>query len=146
MPIPFRIQHLETLQFALLKENINEEKMAFSVSFEFGIDPDAKMIRTIFRYQLLEDTATALLIEVAVHTAIKEDEFDEKLKSKEGLFIPKDFAVHLGVIAVGTTRGILHEKTKDSVLNKYPIQTINVVELINSDITFPINAEEAVSA
>lgn len=140
MLIPFRIQHIETLQFAILKEGINEDKMIFSVSFEFGIDSDAKMIRTIFHYELLEEKEVALKIDVAIHTGIHIDEFDKHLKTINGLIIPKNFAAHLGMIAVGTTRGILHEKTKDTSFNKYPIQTINVVELINSDIVFPSNA------
>ncbi len=48
--------------------------------------------------------------------------------------MPKNFAQHIGVITVGTARGILHTKTEGTILNSLIIPSINVLELVPNDI------------
>lgn len=134
--IGFRIQNIETLQYAVLQENVAENKLTLASSFSYGLDAESKIIRTIFRYELLHEEKPALLIEIAVDCAIEPASFDEKIQEANGFRIPKDLAIHFAMISVGTARGILHEKTKDLPLNKYPIPTINVKQAIHNDIVF----------
>ena len=134
--IGFRIQNIETLQYAVFQENMEESKLAIAISFSYGIDASSKIIRTTFRYELMHEDKPAILIEIAVDSGIEPISFDEKIKEANGFRIPTSLAIHLAMITVGTARGILHEKTKDLVLNKYPIPTINVTQTINNDIVF----------
>lgn len=134
--IGFRIQHIETLQYAVLQENVEESKLAFAISFSYGLDAFSKIVRTMFRYELMHEEKPALLIEIAVDFGIEPVSFDEKIREASGYRISTGLAIHLAMIAVGTARGILHEKTKDLALNKYPIPTINVTQTINNDIVF----------
>lgn len=135
--IGFRIQNIETLQYAILQESVDERKLAFAINFSYGIDTASKIIRTIFRYELMHEEKPALLIEIAVDSGIDPNDFDEKINNTTGEYrIPEGLAVHLAMITVGTARGVLHEKTKDLPVGKYPIPTINVKQAINSDIVF----------
>ncbi len=136
LQIKFRIQRIETLQFALLQEDIAEDKLAYSVNFGYAIDTDALVVRSKFRYELLRETQPCLLIEVAVDFAIEQKCFEEHFKKEGKPVIPQNFATHMAMITVGTTRGILHEKTKDSPLNSLPIPTVNVSSKITEDISF----------
>ena len=43
---------------------------------------------------------------------------------------------HLIVLTIGTVRGILHAKTEGTKYNSYILPTINVAELIKTDIVF----------
>lgn len=136
--IKFRIQRIETLQFAKLNEEIVEDKLSYAVTFGFGINPELFLTRAIFKYELVSKSISSAVIEVAVDFDIDPDCFESQFKKDDKLFIRKDFAVHLAVITVGTTRGVFHEKTKDSVLNKFVIPTIDVESNIKDDITFDI--------
>lgn len=133
--IKFRIQRIETLQFAKLHEEVNEDQLSFLVNFGFGIDPEAMFVRTTFNYELLSESKSCVIIEVAVDFEINPECFEEQFKKDGKLFIKKDFAIHLAVVTVGTARGILHEKIKESPLSKYPIPTVNVQGQITKDIS-----------
>ncbi len=134
--IGFRIQNIETIQYAILQENVEESRLAFTISFSYGLDATSKLIRTIFRYELMHAEKPALLIEIAIDCGIEPNCFDEKIREANGFRITTNLAIHFAMITVGTARGILHEKTKDLVLNKFPIPTINVAQAINNDIVF----------
>lgn len=134
--LKFRIHRIETLQFAILRHEIIVDKLAYAVNFSYGINAESLLVRSEFRYELLSEDKLSLLIEVAIDFNIEQICWEREI-SKNGKFhIPKDFAKHLAMISVGTARGILHEKTKDTNLNNFPIPTINVEHTITKDILF----------
>lgn len=132
--IKFQIHRIETIQFALLKDEITEDHLSYAVRFGFGIDTEAFIVRSMFHYELMSEKSSALLIEVAVDFRIDSESFNKEFFKDDKLFIEKGFAAHLSVIAVGTTRGILHEKTRETKLNMFPIPTINVSNQIKDDV------------
>lgn len=134
--IKFRIQNIETLQYAVIQEDLTQGKLAFEIGFGFGIDAKSKIVRSTFHYQLFSDSKSCLLIEVAMDFLIEHECFENKFKREKQLILEKGFATHLAVITVGTTRGILHEKTRNSPLNSYPIPTINVADQITENVLF----------
>lgn len=134
--IKFRIQRIETMQFAILQEEVSSEKLSYSTNFGYGIDPETSIVRSTFRYEMLCEEKSCLIIEVSMDFEIDKDCFKKYFKKNGKLLIRKDFACHLSVVVVGTTRGILHEKTKEKPINAFPIPTINVLNQINEDIVF----------
>lgn len=136
LEVKFRIQRIETLQFAILQEEVNREKLAFSVNFGFGIDPENAIVRSTFRYEMLSDDKSCLLIEAAIDFEIDKKCFETDFYKEGKLFIEKSFATHISTIVVGTTRGILHEKTREKPVNLFPIPTVNVLNQITEDIYF----------
>jgi len=138
LEIKFRIQHIETLQFAILQENITQDKLAFEVGFGFGVDTKSQIIRSTFRYHMISDLKSCLIIEVAVDFLIEHETYKKKFILGNQIIIEKGFASHLAVVTVGATRGILHEKTRKSPLNAFPIPTVNITSQITADIAFVV--------
>lgn len=134
--IKFRIQRIETLQFAILQEEVSREKLAYSTNFGYGIDPESCFVRSSFRYEMLCEDKSCLIIEVAIDFEIEKDCFEKHFKKDGKLLIEKKFASHIAVVVVGTARGILHEKTNGKSINSFPIPTINVSNKITEDILF----------
>lgn len=132
--IPFKINYIDTLQFAILQETVNDKALSLSAGFAFGIDRDTKIVRCVYRYEFFSNDTPALIIETAMDFLIEENSFNNKIVKQNELIIPKAFATHLAMILVGTTRGILFEKTKGSVLNQLPMPTIDVTKSITSDV------------
>lgn len=134
--IAFRIHRIETLQFAILIDTIDSEELTISSGFGFGIDPDDCLLRSTFKYEFQSEQKPALILEVAVDFAIEPESFSQNLKNEANYIIPKHMANHLAMITVGTARGILHEKTNGTDLNKYLIPTIDITESIREDVVF----------
>ncbi len=137
--VNFKIAKIETIQFAIVQENVNETALEIQASFGFGIDADTKIIRTTFEYSMLSENSLALKIEAAVIFEIEANCFDTVIAQKEKLIIPKEFATHMAMTVVSVTRGILHEKTRGSALNKFPLPTIDVMSSVNNDVVFEKN-------
>ena len=137
--INFKIAKIETLQFAILQESVNENALEIESAFGFGIDADLKMVRTSFEYRMLSDKNIALTIEAAVIFEIEANCFDTVLDKDAAWIIPKEFAMHMAMTVVSVTRGILHEKTRSTDFNKYPLPTIDVQRVVNNDFVIEKN-------
>jgi hydrogenase maturation factor HypF (carbamoyltransferase family) len=139
-PIAFRINHIETLQFAVLQETVNENELSLSASFGFGIDKVSKLVKCIYKYEFNSEDKLALIIESAIDFAIEDVSFKEHILKNEECILPKTFAAHIAMIVVGTTRGILFEKTKGTQIGAFPMPTINVTEHITEDVVFDLTS------
>lgn len=132
--IQFQIAKVETLQFAILQEELNENALKLQAIFSFGVDEDTLMLRCSFDYSLLSEEKQVLKIEAAVLFSIEPNCFKTKIEKENSWVIPAGFAQHMAITTVGVTRGILHEKTKTSLLNKFPIPAINVLDTVKNDV------------
>lgn len=58
---------------------------------------------------------------------------------EKGLFIlPKNFAGHLATLTASTARGILHNATEKSPLNRFFIPANNIEEMIKENVTLSL--------
>lgn len=134
--IGFIIHKIETKQFAIVSEELDESELTITSGVAFGIDEDNRIIRAMFKYEFISKDKVILILEVYVDFQIEEKCFGKQIKIKDSLVIPKDFATHLGMIAVGTARGILHEKTNGTKLNEFLMPPIDLTASIDEDIAF----------
>jgi hypothetical protein len=134
LAIPFRIKKIETIQFAIIMDELEDDKLSTIISLGFGVSSSLDVVTCKFRYELLTDNKTALVIESAMNFGIGTTNNSILSSAKNRVIIPKGFATHLAMTTVGTTRGILHEKTKDSPLNDYPLPLIDITKKIMEDI------------
>ena len=132
--ITFSIYRIETQQYAVLREEIESEKLSFQAGFSFGVDGEAGFVRSTFVYVFLSDNEPALKLEVAIEFKIENECFKSEIDKEKHWVIPKVFATHLAMVVVGAARGILHEKTRGLELNKFPMPAINVVGTLKDDI------------
>lgn len=144
LALQFRITNIETLEFAILEENYNEpEEVGLGTSLNFGFDKDNHALGVDIRFQFMQDEKPFLLITVRCEFEIEEKAWDSFIKGNT-IIIPQGFASHLAVITVGTIRGVLHEKTKETPFNDFIIPTINLTALIQEDVVLDMDeiAEE----
>jgi len=134
--IGFIIHKIETKQFAIVSEELDESELTITSGVAFGIDEDNRIIRAMFKYEFISKDKVILILEVYVDFQIEEKCFGKQIKIKDSLVIPKDFATHLAMIAVGTARGILHEKTNGTKLNEFLMPPIDLTASIDEDIAF----------
>lgn len=140
LPIPFSIGSIETKQYALVQEEVDEVNMEYKADFVFGIDPDKQLVNCRFKYELVSSNTAAIILEVSVDFILPKEIYTERIFNGQDYIIPKDFAIHHAMVTVGTARGILHEKTNGHLLNRFPIPVVDVQSAIIDDIHFVTTA------
>jgi hypothetical protein len=131
----FAIVGIRTEQFAILREekdlNIPIEVQA---GFKVGGDLEKHMVSVNPIIRFMYGQETLLLLECGCHFLFTEETWERCRNSDGHIQIPKDLLTHLGVIALGTVRGILHAKTEGSVYNHHVLPPLNLTEVFKDDL------------
>lgn len=135
-PIQFSLIGIKTEKFIIQFTPDNDSgNIEFGTQVQFFIDVESKTIICQVGLVFVQNKKEFLSIEVSCHFKISDLSWLYLYKkTKNQIVIPKGFAMHLGIITVGTTRGILFAKTENTLLNAYVIPTINLSEIIKSDV------------
>ena len=138
--VGFSLKGIVTEQFAIIKESFKDAAdINLRTDIGFGLDREKRIIRVHLKISYLCEKKPFLLLEVAVYFIIKPESHESFLNEGKSLVtVPSGFAQHLGVIAVGTARGILHSKTENTEYNKFFLPTLNLAELVKEDVVFNI--------
>lgn len=144
--VGFALIKLSTEQFAMLDSDIKSEDTDNAIELEtqikFGIDSTENVFTVYPFFKFKKEDTPFLIIETGCHFAIMK-EFWDSLISDGQMTIPKGLVTHFSVIAVGTTRGVLHAKTDGTKFNDYLLPTINLNHIITDDIKLNISDFES---
>jgi hypothetical protein len=132
MNIPFRINKIKTLQFAMFPENLINDTIRVSTRYEFQLDKENKIILCKSGFQYSQGEKVILVLQIACYFDIEEKGF-ESFKQDQKIRIPVEFMRYLATISVGTARGVIHAKTENTPLNPIVLPPINLVEAIKND-------------
>ena len=140
----FKFINIKTNEFAIIeKDYLKDGISSLNSSLNFRADPDKKIIGVKTKFQFEQKEKPILIIAITCTFGINNKSW-QKILSKESnaLVLPKNFAAHLVLLAVGTTRGVLHEKTENTPFNRFILPPINVTKLIKEDVTIKLAKEE----
>ncbi len=135
--IGFGLNKINTQQFAIIEDVYNSEDndIIIETSLGFGVDSENASIISSVKIQFQQNKNPFLIIEVSCEFDVVDESWD-KFSNTNSIIIPKRFMAHLAMITVGTTRGVLHAKTKDTKFNVFILPTINVAEMVKEDSVF----------
>lgn len=138
--IGFSLQKVTTEQFAIFDDSYKDgDDIQLGTNLKFGINDEKHLIVVILSVQFLQESKPFLKLDAACHFNIIDSAWEQFLDSKKGeITFPKGFIGHLAMLTIGTTRGILHAKTENTPFNKYLLPTINVNDIIKSDLVMKI--------
>jgi len=139
--IEFALRKIITEQFAVIEDAYKEQdELQLSLTFKFGASPTERTVTVISAFKFEVDKRPFLIIEAGCLFQISPDGWDTLLQETDKkIVIPHNFIHHLTTIAVGTTRGILHSKTENTLFNRFFIPTINVTEQIKEDVEIALS-------
>ena len=136
--VNFSLKQIRTEQFAIFPENGNSaENLELRTELNFGLDKENRIIQVRVKVVFENEGLPFILLEVACFFEIIPESFACFIINEEGkLVVPCGLVKHFSVLAVGTTRGVLHTKTENSEYNKFLLPTINVNSMIKEDLLF----------
>ncbi len=135
-PVGFRLHKITTEQFALLPEQYDAtfQEVELSVGLKFGMNDTERLIAAFVKVQFVNNGKIFLLVEIGHHYMIEPQAWQTLKPEGQKLTLPKSFAAHLVVLAIGSMRGYLHAKTENTSLSQLILPTVNVNEMVISDI------------
>lgn len=136
--INFNLLKIKTEQFAIFEENFNKnEVINLNTNLSFGLNSNDKVFLVTPKYTFENEGKPFIAIQISCFFKI-EDATWNNFKVKKQIVFPKDFVAHMAMITVGTSRGILHNKTEGTIFNEFILPTINVLEMIREDVSFDL--------
>ena len=140
--IKFRLVRLSTDQFGVLNEMYKPDApVGVYTKLSFGAQEREKIVAVSasFRFKSDENQAPFIILETKGFFHIKPESWECMYDAEANtLSLEKGFARHLGVIVVGTSRGILHTRTEGTDLNHVILPLINVEAILNEDVTISL--------
>ncbi len=136
--IGFSIIQISTEQFALLPEAYQvAEPAQIQHELSFGIDKETKRIyvKKTARFHHVGNNYPFIIIAVSCQFQVNPNDWS-MLEEAHKIVLPQHFGIHLGMLVVGTLRGVLYTKTENTIFNQFILPTIDVTALVPKDITF----------
>ena len=144
LALSFKLVDISTNEFAILEDSYSDgDTVQMSTFLNFGHDREHRVLGSTLKFQFEQNEKPFLVISATCSFQMEEKAW-EAIQNKEDkkIVIPEGFASHMAVITVGTIRGILYEKTKDSPFKDYIIPPINLTELIKEDVEIEFGPSE----
>lgn len=144
LALSFTLVDISTNEYAILEDSYTEgEKVRMGTSVKFGYNREDRILGAILKFQFDQNENPFLVISATCSFQLEEGAWKSLLvEDGQKIVIPEGFASHMAVITVGTVRGILYEKTKDTPFNDYIIPPINLTELIKEDVVLEFETSE----
>ncbi len=136
--ISFTLASIHTEQFATIDKPIpteTESKVDFGLQIAFGLNSDERFVACFLDVTYKLEGKLIIILKTRTEFLIDEKSW-QSLFSNDKIVLPKGFMLHLGVISVGTARGILHAKTEHTPYNQFILPTVNLEEIIKEDEVF----------
>ena len=132
MTIPYKIERIETNQFAIFPDKVvNGAEVSIEVNSGFSAGELLSPLKNVVNVQYKQNGNLILVLEISCFFTISE-EGQESIR-KEGK-IPVDFLRYMGSFSVGIARGVIHARTEGTVLNPIVLPPINLNDAIDKDI------------
>lgn len=136
--IGFSLFEIKTDQFAIIEENYNQKSaIDLGTDFTFGLNNENKVFSVTAKFVFFAKKKTFMQIQCTCFFSIDDNNWNNFMKEGKITF-PQNFVCHMTMLTVGTSRGILHAKTENTIFNSYILPTTNVTEIISSDVWFDI--------
>ena len=136
--INFSLLKIKTDQFALFEENYRaNETVNLNTNLTFGLNSEDKVFLVTPKYTFESNKKPFITIQTSCFFKIEDVAWNGFILNGKITFL-KNFVAHMAMIAVGTSRGVLHSKTENTIFNNYILPTINVSKMIPEDVVFDI--------
>jgi len=136
--ISFRLIGIETTQFAVMEDSYKDDcDISLVVGVPITASDENHQIDASLNIQFKCEEAPFIILEVKLQFDIEPETFNSLYvtkKKKTSIVIPVGLTRHLATLAVGTARGILHEKLNKTKLHDFIIPTIDLTKILDEDI------------
>jgi len=139
LPYQFKLIRLMTLEFAVIEKNfIQGGEINITTNLNWGAG-DQRLIGVGAKFMFEIKGQPFIVLNVEGQFDIAETTWSGMLQDGgEQVLVHKTFLAHMGMLVVGSARGVLHAKLEQTPFNQLLIPTVNVQAMINEDVLMDI--------
>lgn len=144
-PIPYRIVQVYIDDFNMKDQPVEEgAKFGVRSNYTFQTQFEAQLLRCISTYSFIKDDESILDLQLTCVFTVEQDAYNEMYsENKTKLTVPMYFCRYMATIAVGAARGVIATKVQGTNLENLVLPPINLVETIQRDSVFNVEAQPA---
>lgn len=136
--ILFKLTRIQTEQFATIPKVNLEDEIGISAGIEFSMEKETPTILCTVAFNFISDEQNFIILHVRCEFSVVKKAWESNYQKEDKKFIfPAKFMQHLGVITVGTARGILHAKTEGTEFNRFFLPPVNLKDMVPTEVSFP---------
>jgi len=136
--ILFKLSRIQIEQFATIPGVKVGEEIGISAGIEYGMEKETNTILCKVTFNFISEEQQFIILHVRCEFTVAPEAWECNYRIEEKKYVfPAEFMQHLGVITVGTARGILHAKTEGTEFNKFFLPTVNLKEMVPGEVSFP---------
>lgn len=136
--INFSLLKIKTEQFAIFEENFDKNELVnLNTNLSLGLNSEDKVFLVTPKHTFENNGKPFMTIQISCFFKIDDSTWDN-FKNKKQIIFPKEFVAHMAMITVGTSRGVLHSKTEETIFNQFILPPLNVAEMVGEDVVFDI--------
>jgi len=130
--VGFTLRGVETKQFAVFPDLYKDsDEVMLLQKFDYGANQIDRMIGVFAEFRFTQNDIPFLSIQVLCHFEIEHDAWIEMINEENtAINVKPNLLGHLVMLAIGTTRGVLHAKTENKLFNQYLLPTLNVNDIV----------------
>ncbi len=137
--IQFALKSIKTTQFAILEDDfVKGDPVEFSMNMRQGVHQSSQSLGVLAKATFSQNKKTFLVIESECFFAVKEESWNSFDANESLITVPRNVFVHLGMLTVGTLRGVLHAKTEGTEFNQFIIPAVDVTTIVKNDVVIDI--------
>ncbi len=139
----FKLSRIQTEQFATIPGVKVGEEIGISAGIEYGMEKETNTILCKVTFNFISEEQQFMILHVRCEFSVAPEAWEGNYRNVEKKYVfPAEFMQHLGVITVGTARGVLHAKTEGTEFNKFFLPTVNLKEMVPGEVSFPRDVNE----
>ena len=132
-PISFKLRGKQIRAFRLL--SLPEDSPAnISHAIRMGIKPSPVFDALILNLEIKLEYDSKRVANLILQCEFAIPDLKSVFLKENELVVPKGLCAHMGMIAVGLSRGYLIAKLENTTLDFYILPTINVVNMVKQDL------------
>lgn len=141
--IAFRMNHIKVEQFAVSNDKQTDPKRKYNIetAIRYEMMQESRQLGCQYKVQYINRGKVDLLIMISCDFEIEQTSWKNMI-TKSKLTVPSSFLKYMADQTIGTTRGILFEKTINTKFDQLILPPINLDEIIKTNLQFPLSAEE----
>jgi hypothetical protein len=138
--ISFSLIKIVTEQFAIIDDAYSEnDKIGVKSNIRFGVNKENRQIACSSEFTLNSDDKPFIILKSSCYFELENSSWKRLIdKEASALIAPRSLLIHLAVLAIGASRGILHAKTENTCFNRFILPIIDVSEVIREDAAFEL--------
>lgn len=133
--IGFSLLNIKTIQFAIFENHFDEEAdVELVTKIETKYDIKNKIIGIFLHSTFEQNKIPFIKIIINCNFKVKDESWEKLLNENHTkISFDKHFLQHLGIITVGTARGVLFAKTENTKFNNFILPTIDLTDMIEEN-------------